>query len=195
MLEIPDSTCPYNGAMSTETPKSEEEVAAEAPLKRKTSPSPLPMARDVGAAPRPLSPLRRAAVPLGLAGLLSVGGAAALVAASADPPCPAYGTLPSGPYTRFASGLKKVAHEIHEYISPTPMPMAGAIAPVSPVPAPIAPASINPPEDVPAATTPPAPSAVPTTVPSVTKPPKHIDPTPHHPKLGGKPMMTNSNTI
>src|SRR5262245_17743105 len=142
-------------------------------LKRKTSPSPLPLARDVGAPARPLAPLRRAAIPRGMAGLLSAAAAAAMVTACADPPCPAPGA---------AGDMRPVS-------PPT-------------APAPVAPASITPPEpetegaqtSAPVPTTTPAaitaPSAAPTTAkpPKHTaKPPKHIEPTPKVPKLGGKP--------
>lgn len=197
--------------MSSDAPTpGEEEIAnaePQAPLKRKTSPSPIPMARDMGAAPRPLSPIRRAAVPLGLAGLVSVAAAAAAVNAAADPPCPVSGAAPSGPYARFSSGLDNI---VHRFLDPTPTRTAGEMMPVTPasvtppsgsapvvadtsapmVPVPNDPASINPAHDTGAT---PAPS----TAPSAKRPPvtKHIDPIPTHPRLAGKPMSPNPHSI
>jgi len=111
---------------------------------------------------------------------------------AADAPCPAYGAAPSGPYTRLSTGLSNL---VHKFLDPEPKALPGGIEPVRPSPAPVAPASINPPESVPAATTPPVPSATPTTAPTAAKPPKRIEPTPHHPRLAGKPMSPKLDNL
>lgn len=179
--------------------------------RKKESPAPLATARAQGIAPRPVSPVRRVLLPLGLAAGLSVtavSGAAVYHLATTEPApsCSKHGPITGGSSGSGGSAVA-LAEELTEgirnaaskmtggAIKPTPPPMvAGEVAPVmGPGPGgdPDDPDGPDDPDDPDGESAvqvgPPATGHAPVTVPTgVIRP---VRPHPHPPRLAGKPMM------
>ncbi len=157
---------------------------------KKSSPFPIAKATDQPEAlraERPLSPMRKLALPIGVAAALVLAGASAGVYAYAasnktarDPARVDEQQTTEGP----RPGANEVA--VAEPLDPSSAPrLAGTSAP-APSQTPPTP---TPPTPIPPNPNPPMPPGKP---PSPHPTPGAIAPTPNHPKLGGKPMMTHS---
>ena len=176
--------------------------------RKKVSPAPMSTAREAGVGPRPVSPVRRMLLPLGLVaglGATAVAGATVYHLATTEP---APSCSKHGPITGSGSGgtggsAVALAESLTEgvrdaaskmtggAIKPTPPPMvAGEIAPVmGPGPGGTA-IGPDPDDDTTTGVNVGPPAA--TNTPPVTVPPtviKPVKPHPHPPKLGGKPAM------
>ncbi len=167
--------------------------------KKKSSPFPIAKATDQDDAPRPLHPVRKYALPIGVAAsmVLAGAGAGAYAYASgrhADPSgegCPTRAHAGADFFTRTVDRLK-------DFVSPSPPPrMAGEMV----VAVPTAPASGSasgtpptpPPPPPPDPNPPPLPGKIAPVAPPATHP-AAIQPAPQHPKLGGKPVVPNPSS-
>lgn len=175
---------------------------------KKSSPFPIAKATELPdaafRAERPLSPIRRLALPIGVAASLVLAGAgvgAYAYAASSKTPaspddtdegCPTR----SAPHATASDFFSRTVARAKAFLDPSPPPrMAGEMSVVLP---PIAPASASVPTPTP--NPPILPSPDPTPLPGKRSAPSHVVPTtkatvesdPSHPKLGGKPTSTQS---
>lgn len=169
--------------------------------KMKSSPFPIAKATEQSAAPRPLSPVRKLALPIGVAASLVLAGSAGAYAyaSSAKTASPEGDGCPTRAHTG-GDFFTRTAERLKDFLDPSPPPrMAGEMQ--APTSVPVVPASGSasgtpptPPPPPPNPNPPPLPGKIAPPHPHVTQP-AAVPPMPDHPKLGGKPMPPSATRI